>query len=205
MGLARLDHVIYRVPDIGQAHACFQKMGFAEVWPVGPFWPSALTSGIALGGLNLELFQPLDKPLAEGYIDTLVFEPTSLEAVEAKIPVRRFEKIETDPELLRLRGFTEDEAKTPQRICTNLFPTEPAPIDFFVCEYVPFLRERLAPARFPMPHGEIVAIDIPLEDPEAATAFLTRLEYAGVPLRFEKGAVAGGWMFEFADGFKLPA
>lgn len=202
MSFSRLDHVILRVLDIERIHASLQSMGFAEAWPIGPFWPSALTSGIAIGGLNLELYQPLDKPLAKGYIDTLVFEPTSLEAVEAKIPVRRFEKIEPDPALLRLRGFAETE--TPQRICTNLFPLEPAPIDFFVCEYVPFLRDRLAPQRFPMPHGAVVGITTPVPEPEAATAFLKHLGYAGVPLKFIAGAVPEDWEFEFADGFRLP-
>jgi catechol 2,3-dioxygenase-like lactoylglutathione lyase family enzyme len=201
MGFSRLDHVICRTPDIERAHASLQSMGFAKAWPIGPFWPGALTSGIAIGGLNLELYQSLDKPLERGFIDTLVFEPTSLEAVEAKIPVRRFEKIEPDPALLRLRGFAETE--TPQRICTNLFPLEPAPIDFFVCEYVPFLRDRLTPARFPMPHGEVVAITVPVPEPEAATTFLQHLGYAGIPLKFIQGAVPDDWQLEFADGFRL--
>lgn len=204
MAFARLDHVICRVPDIERAHRSLQKMGFAEAWPIGPFWPSALTSGIAPGGLNLELYQPLEDPPKEGYIDTMVFEPTSLDAVAGKIPARRFEKIEPNPELLRLRGFSEAESQTPQRICTNLFPTEPSPIDFFVCDYVPFLRDRLAPGHFPKPHGEIVAITIPVEDPDAAGDFLTDLGYTGIPLRFITGIPPADWIFDFADGFKLP-
>ena len=202
MAFARLDHVIARVPDIRASHArLIEEHGFAEAWPIGAFWPAALTSGVALGGLNLELVQSLEGAVGPN-ADTLVFEPKTLEAASdaltgAGVAVRRFEKVEPNPELLRLRGF---EGSRPERICTNLMPESPAPLDFFVCEYAPFLRERLAPHRFPMQHGEARSVEVVVPDPEAAEAFLAKVGYAGVPLRFAGGESHRVRTIAFADG-----
>lgn len=57
------------------------------------------------------------------------------------------DKIETNPDLLRLRGFS---GERPERICTNLVPLDP-PFPFFFCDYAPFLKERLRPSSFQVP------------------------------------------------------
>lgn len=132
---ARLDHIILRVADIRVAHAGLLALGFPEAWPVGPFWRPHLTSGIALGELNLELFQPADGGPEFAYADTLVF------AGEAPVGYQRSVKTASDPELLRLRGFPGDREEL---ICRNGFPPDGAALDHFFCDYVPSLRERLA-------------------------------------------------------------
>ena len=140
-----LDHLIATVPDLRSTHRRLLDAGFDEAWPPGPFWPSALTSGIALGGANLELVQP-DQGVAESRIDTLVLAPLTLEEGRAFWPeAEEREKIEPKPELLALRGFPAEMTATAQNICTNLYPADP-PYPFFLCLYAPFLRERLAPA-----------------------------------------------------------
>ncbi|RYG49727.1 hypothetical protein EON79_00265 [bacterium] len=144
--LVRLDHFILEVPDIAAAHEAWLERGFSEAWPIGPFWPSALTSGIALDGLNLELVQPLDREPKETH--TFVFEPTSIAVAYATLfreglRPRIAPKVEADPELLALRGFPAETSSQPQRICTNVMPDGNPALDFFTCEYAPFLKERL--------------------------------------------------------------
>src|SRR5690349_7194669 len=105
MALARLDHVIYSVPDIEAAHGKLTER-FPEAWPIGRFWPNGITCGVALGGLNLELIQMDEDAPTEPIGLTLVFEPTSIdEAVAAleRCDVRSgdvFEKFEIDSSLL---------------------------------------------------------------------------------------------------------
>ncbi len=161
-----LDHLIATVPDLQATHRRLLGLGFGEAWPPGPFWPSATTSGIALGGANLELYQrhpiSVNTPVAEARIGTLVLAPDSLEEGRAFLSGMAFEereKVEASPKLLALRGFPPEMTAGPQPICTNLHPEEP-PYPFFLCLYAPFLRERLAPERFPMPHGPIVGLDL---------------------------------------------
>ncbi|MGV3617845.1 MAG: VOC family protein [Fimbriimonas sp.] len=206
MGFARLDHIIVHVPDIQAAHRALLDRGFEEAWPIGPFWPRALTSGIAVGGLNLELLQPSDAEVTTPYAETLVFEPTSLEDATADlaaagIPVRRFEKVEPDPDLLRLRGFSE--VQTPQKICTNLFPAALAPLDFFVCDYAPFLRARLAPDKFAAREGAVTAIEAQVLDPLAASNFLAKMAYAGIPIEFEAGSASRVTALRFGGRSRL--
>jgi hypothetical protein len=148
--LARLDHVIQYVPDIRLAHSELMLVQ-SEAWPIGPFWPGALTSGIAMGGFNLELIQEEVATVPFGP-PCLAFEPTSLANAEARfracgIEFERFEKVESDPGLLRLRGFTEADSATPRWICTNLAPrnSEALAFEFFLCDYSPFLRAWLSP------------------------------------------------------------
>ena len=164
----RLDHLIATVPDIRASHARLLGMGFDEAWPIGPFWPSALTSGVALGGVNLELVQP-DSGATDVRIDTLVLAPASLEegrASFASLQYEEREKVESDPSLLTLRGFPPAMAATPQTICTNLYPKDP-PYPFFLCRYAPFLRGRLTPARFPRPYGLLTSLSLVAPDPIA--------------------------------------
>ena len=124
MSLARLDHVIYSVPDIEAAHRKLTAR-FPEAWSVGRFWPDSLTSGVALGGINLELiqFDLIQGSTAKG--TTLVFQPTTFEEAvaafaRAGIPALVMNKHEKDPELLRLRGFSELASLTPKWICRIL-------------------------------------------------------------------------------------
>ncbi|AIE84958.1 hypothetical protein OP10G_1590 [Fimbriimonas ginsengisoli Gsoil 348] len=109
---------------------------------------------MALGGFNLEFLQLDEGAPSAATIRTLVFEPIDLAVAtrryeEMGIPMSLREKWEPDPELLRLRGFDEDEARTPQLICRNLYPSRPAPFDFFLCDYAPKLKERLSPSALP--------------------------------------------------------
>lgn len=161
-----LDHLIATVPDLRATHARLLGLGFEEAWPPGPFWPASTTSGVALGGANLELVQrdaiasfgEAGKPS----IGTLVFAPASLEEGRAFLSNSSFEervKVEPDPALLTLRGFPPSMAATPQTICTNLHPLDP-PYPFFLCLYAPFLKARLAPANFATPRGAIVGLDL---------------------------------------------
>ena len=95
-------------------------------------------------------------------IEALVLAPASLEEGRAFLAGMAFEereKLEPDPALLTLRGFTPEMAAEPQTICTNLHPKDP-PYPFFLCRYAPFLRDRLAPERFASPRGAIVGLDL---------------------------------------------
>lgn len=197
-----LDHLIAVVPDLMATHRRLLDAGFDEAWPPGPFWPSATTSGIALGGANLELVQP-DEGVSGAKIETIVLAPTSLEegrAVLADLGLayEEREKIEPDPKLLALRGFSAEDAKSPQRICTNQLPADP-PYPFFHCCYSPFLKERLAPERFRQPRGPIVALVLTSPDPEAV-----RRMFAGhlgpIELDVELGSTSGVVEIRFADG-----
>lgn len=188
----RLDHVIYEVPDIAAAHARLVRV-FPEAWPVGPFWKPRLTSGAAIGGLNLELVELAgERPRGT----TLVFEPEGVEWAErvladAGVPYATSEKVEPDPELLRLRGFDEAAARTPQSICTNVVPArEDLPFDFFFCAYAPFLKGWLSPAHPRLETRERVSrIVVGTPDPASAGELLERLRYASEPrIEFEEHA-----------------
>lgn len=173
--LARLDHFILEVPDIAAAHEAWLGGGFFEAWPVGPFWDEALTSGIALGGLNLELYQPLDREPKATH--TFVFEPKTIAEgyaglFAAGLKPKISPKMETDPELLELRGFPPEVRGIPQRICTNILPSPASGLDFFLCEYGPFLYDRL------IEENTVLSIEISL--PANASRILRRL--GGCPL-----------------------
>lgn len=148
--LRRVDHLICFVPDIERAHRRLTRdLGYPEAWPIGPFWPQGRTSGVAFGGINLELMQPNSDPPAWATISTVVFEPAdgAEEAMTALgLEPRPFEKWEADPELVRLRF---GDPRAPRLICRNLLPSRHVPFDFFLCDYSPELRDRLAPDRFP--------------------------------------------------------
>lgn len=183
--LARLDHVIQYVPDIRSAHAELMLVR-SEAWPVGPFWPGALTSGIAMGGFNLELIQE-EVPTVPFGTPCLAFEPTSLANAEARfracgIEFDRFEKVEPDPELLRLRGFSKADCGTPQLICTNLVPLEQEslPFEFFLCDYAPFLKAWLSPEhpRFERVNG-VYRIEYGTPDVSGGQELLSALGYLG--------------------------
>lgn len=167
--LRRLDHLICRVPDIEKFHRHFvDVLGFPEAWPVGRFWPEGRTSGVALGGINLEFIQADSGAPKQAITDTLVFEPTSLEAAEQGfenlgVQTRRFDKLEPDPDLLALRGFTGVQLETPQVICRNLLLESEFPVPMFLCEYTPFLRNRLTD--IPSPHGKILSLTMQLSKP----------------------------------------
>jgi hypothetical protein len=200
-----LDHLIAVVPDLRATHRRLIDAGFDEAWPAGPFWPSATTSGIALGGANLELVQT-DEGVPSAKIETIVLAPATLEEGEAVLNdlglmYEEREKIEPDPSLLALRGFPPELASSPQRICTNQLPVDP-PYPFFHCCYAPFLKERLAPERFDQPRGPIVALHLTSPDPEAV-----RRLFAGhlgpIELDVEFGSVSGVAAIHFADGSTL--
>lgn len=133
----RLDHVLVETPDIVATHARFRDAGYAEAWPIGPFWPNALTSGIRLAGFNLELYEPLTRPV-DLTRSTLVFEP------EDGPRDGWGDKWESDPALLRLRGVPMNELDRAHRLCRNWVPA-PSPVDHFFCDYDSFFRARLAP------------------------------------------------------------
>ncbi|MBC8064794.1 MAG: hypothetical protein H7Y17_08190, partial [Chlorobia bacterium] len=169
------------------------------------------TSGIALGGINLEFIQPdVDAP-EQAVCDTLVFEPTSLqraeEALGAKgVLTRRLDKIEPDPALLALRGFEEVELQGPQLICKNLLLESEFPVPMFLCEYVPKLKQRLSASNpsFKQPHGRVLSITVQLAKPGAIWR-LSDLGYQGniellqaesrfgapsvIEIKFERGPV----------------
>lgn len=164
-----LDHLIASVQDIQASHRRLRAMGFDEAWPPGPFWPNATTSGIALGGANLELYQSDDNP-SGSQITTLVLAPESLaEATDFLRPFRydQRQKIESNRDLLTRRGFPRAMVDAPQEICTNLNPENP-PYPFFLCLYSPFLKARLAPANFASPRGPLVGLSLRAPEPEAA-------------------------------------
>ncbi len=153
--IRRLDHLICEVSDIEEAMELFvNRLGFPVAWPIGPFWPNALTSGVALGGFNLEFVQSLSEPVTEARIKTLVFEPMDLALAHSRYEQMGFgmelrEKWEPDPELLKLRGFSKTD--DPQLICRNLIPTDNCAIDFFLCDYSLELKKRLSPMSFDIP------------------------------------------------------
>ncbi|MFI5385289.1 MAG: hypothetical protein ACHQ50_04125 [Fimbriimonadales bacterium] len=190
MSLARLDHVIYAVPDIDAAHRELTAL-FPEAWPIGRFWPKGLTSGIAIGGLNLELVQPDEKWRGHPACDTIVFEPTSLqearvELASAGLKCHSSEKTEPDPGLLRLRGFSE--ADSPQLICRNLLLDDPdlAPFEFFCCDYSPFLKSWLSPSNPRLrTDRRVTKVVYGTPRPEEASTLLDGLGYSGdVSIRF---------------------
>jgi len=184
--LQRLDHIICRVPDIELFHRYFRdELGFAEAWPIGRFWPEGQTSGIALGGINLEFIQPDQDAPQTAVADTLVFEPTSLEAAKRQfskleIATRRFDKLEGSPDLLALRGFEGDDLESPQLICRNLLLESDFAVPMFLCQYGPMLKERLSPhnPRLRSAHGGVLSITLQLEKPGDIER-LRRLGYLG--------------------------
>ena len=192
MSLARLDHVIYSVRSIAASHRALVRT-YPEAWPIGRFWPDGLTSGVAIGGMNLELIQFDSNPPENSVGTTLVFQPTSFEDAlaafaRAAIPAVVINKQEDDPEKLRRRGFTESECSIRQWICRNLLPERPEelPFDFFVCEYSPFLRRHLSPdnPRLNL-KDRVTEIRVATPDPAAARNVLEALDYRGnVPIRF---------------------
>lgn len=167
--IRRLDHVIAEVADIHATHELLRQSGFPEAWPIGPFWPSALTSGIALGGINLELVEHETSKPDQDFVRTLVFEPNSPEETVRELSRRGIsshivEKVEPAPELLRLRGFDETQALTPQQICTNVLIDGDFSIDTFFCAYTKFLRDRLSPDHpaLQTDHGRVVRLIVEL-------------------------------------------
>lgn len=199
----RLDHLIATVPDIRASHARLLAMGFEEAWPVGPFWPAAQTSGIALGGANLELVQP-DEGVGEARIDTLVLTPESIEESRDFVRGGREEKkVEPDPALLALRGFPAKMRTQPQTICTNLYPANP-PYPYFLCLYSSFLKKRLAPASYAQPRGPMVGLILRTLQPEAVRhLFAGRLGPLG--LGVDPGERSEVAKICFADGSSLTA
>ncbi len=197
-----LDHLIATVPDLRATHQRLLDAGFDEAWPPGPFWPAAITSGIALGGANLELIQP-DAGVPRARIDTLVLAPLTLEEGRAFWPdYEEREKIEPDAALLALRGFPPELAAEPQTICTNLYPVD-SPYPFFLCLYSPFLRERLAPARFGAPHGPMVGLSLTAPNPEEVRRlFAGRLGPVELDVDLGEPAVKA---IRFGDGFVIAA
>lgn len=149
--IRRIDHLICEVPDIVEAVRHFtQGLGFPLAWPIGRFWPTGLTAGVGIGGMNLEFIQPDEGASAKAFISTLVFEPTSVEAAmtaveEQGLNARLFEKYEDDPERLTLRGFPPEMTGSRQLICRNVLVVGDVPIPFFFCAYTDLLRERLGP------------------------------------------------------------
>jgi hypothetical protein len=192
MAITRLDHVIFHVPDIERAHRELTEK-FPEAWPVGPFWRPTLTSGIALGGINLELVQSSRE---EVFGQTLAFAPTSLEAASEaleRVGIRSYEdeKMESDPELLRLRGFPGAAAQVSQLICRNLLPLDPGPlqpypVEFFFCDYSPFLKEWLSPEHPRLQtESRVTRILYGTPNPVLATDLLLQLDYPGkIPIEF---------------------
>jgi hypothetical protein len=176
--------------------------GFEEAWPPGPFWPQAVTSGVALGGVNLELFEPATGS-ERARIETLVLAPSSLEEGAVFLQGFQFEerrKLEPDPSLLALRGFPPSMTNEPQEICVNQIPLDP-PYPFFLCSYMPFLLERLNPSRFTAPHGAVVRLE--LSSPRALDLFQGALGEVELVVREANDSeVLGIW---FADGFGLTA
>ncbi|HVT14290.1 MAG TPA: hypothetical protein VHE55_18650 [Fimbriimonadaceae bacterium] len=206
--LLRLDHVIYSVPDIEAAHAALTA-NFPEAWPIGRFWPSGRTCGIALGGINLELVQPDADAPSTRVGTTLVFEPSSPEVAEFAlkrqgIACHSFDKIEPNPELLRLRGFSGEEARMPQLICTNILLDKPAetPFDFFCCSYSPFLEGWLSPdhPRLRMAR-RVTRVVYGTPQPERATSLLANLDYAGeIGIEFRRAEQPAILAIDMSDG-----
>ena len=158
MRFARLDHIVLQVPDIAAAHARLLALGFEEAWPIGRTWPHGPTSGIALGGINLELLQPDEDPPETLTLAELVFERDGSTPLE--LYGRAVEKIEGDPAKLAARGFPAALRSEPQRICTNAFPGPESLWPHFVCEYAPILAPRLSEGRFAAPYGPIKRVEV---------------------------------------------
>lgn len=209
----RIDHLIVSVPDIGRAfHTLTQESGFLEAWPIGRFWPAAQTAGVAVGGLNVELVQPDSHAPSTPEIKTIVFEPGDLDAAIAAIRqfgigCERFEKYENNIELLKLRGFSDQliAVRPPQGelICRNGIPREDqVPIDFFLCDYCPFLKRRLSPDNFPyVPGGGVIRIVVGTPTPAAAQELIQSLGYEGdIELEFAESPTFGILKVEFAHG-----
>jgi hypothetical protein len=202
-----LDHLIAVVPDLKTTHRRLIDAGFEEAWPPGPFWPGATTSGIALGGANLELYQPA-AGASHSRIETIVLAPSSLDEGrkvldDLGLAYEEHEKIEPDPALLALRGFPPDLTATPQTICVNHLPVDP-PFRFFLCSYAPFLRERLASSAFSQPRGSIIGLTLRALEPEAV-----RRLFAGhlgpIELNVEPGETNEVSEILFSDGSALTA
>ena len=158
MRFARLDHIVLQVPGIEEAHARLLSLGFAEAWPIGRTWTYGRTSGVALGGINLELLQPDEEPPDRPALAEIVFEP--LPQVPLETYGRVVEKVESDSLKLIARGFSPAAADTPQRICTNAFPGADSPWPHFVCQYAPLLAHRLAAESYPTPYGIVRRVTI---------------------------------------------
>lgn len=179
----RLDHLLCYVPDIREAHDLFHgRLGFPEAWPIGRFWPGSQACGLALGGINLELIQPDRDPPQIGMISALAFEPTDelQSALRSQgIPFEVFEKRESNPDLLRLRGLPDRHG--PQLLCTNVIPEERSLMfPFFGCTYAPILRERLSPNRLtPAEGNRVMEIVIGHPDPEKLMDQLSTLGIEG--------------------------
>lgn len=198
----RLDHIIAVVPDLAASHDRLLSLGFDEAWPPGPFWPHAITSGAALGGVNLELYQPLSSA-AQPHIESLVLAPDSLEEGSAYLRGHGLtyqikKKVEPDPQLLALRGFPETMQKVPQEICTNQLPVEP-PYPFFLCSYVPFLRDRLAPERFAAPRGAVSGLLIHSPTPDRVRKLFGEV----INVEVVEAAVSEVREILFTDGSRL--
>ena len=179
----RLDHLLCDVPDIEQALALFvDELGFPVAWPIGRYWPDARQCGIALGGINLELIQADEIPVQEATIRAIAYKPSSeLHKIlnVKKIPFTVFEKRESNPELLKLRGLPFDQGEQP--LCTNTIIEESAQeFRFFACDYAPILKAALAPSSFVIPNDnrvEEVVIGLPF--PESPTDELEDLGIKG--------------------------
>ncbi len=201
--ILRLDHLICRVPNIEELHIGLLDLGFSEAWPVGRFWPEGRTSGIALGGINLELIQPDSGAPTRAIANTLVFEPTSLECAErilSKLGVatHRFDKFESNPELLALRGFSGGELAEPQLICRNLLLDSPFSVPLFFCDYVPKLKALLSPEnpRLNTPFGQVRQIHLVLPQPRMIgrlgdLGYLGKIEFLQSEKEFGEPRVTG--------------
>ena len=202
--LSRLDHIICRVPDIERFHVQFRdELGFPEAWPIGRFWPDGRTSGIALGGVNLEFIQPDIDPPAKAIADTLVFEPTRLEAAERQfsllgVPTHLFDKLESNPTLLEMRGFEGDRLGSEQLICRNLLLDSEFEIPMFLCGYVPMLKDRLGSSNPSMksPYGRVLSVECQLAKPGdiwrlSQLGYLGTVELVQTELSFGMSKVLG--------------
>ena len=158
MRFSRIDHLVLQVPDIVATHAALRALGFDEAWPVRRNWPHGPTSGIALGGINLELLQPDLDPPTRPALAEIVFAP------KIGVPMAEYgevvEKIESDPAKLAARGFPPQLRGEPQRICTNAFPGRDSLWPHFVCDYAPLLAHRLAQDSYGAPHGLVRRVEI---------------------------------------------
>jgi len=152
----RLDHVIVETEDIVASVSAMRARGYGEAWPIGPFWPNALTAGIAVPGFNVEFVEPLDRDPLPG-LQTLVYEPdpdTLSVLADIGVALREFVKTESNPAFLRMRGFGREALSDAGFICRNLLPDSDR---YFFCEYAPELKARLAP----LPDSPDVRIEFP--------------------------------------------